>query len=171
MGYYRRQTDAIHWKAKRATRISRAKRFCSYGEVLFCEHAVLQAYFLEDELLEVYMGMKTFDDVFGTAGKDGGDAVVTDANFSAAYPVLAMLLMATPMVNGKRRRTATMTTVCEDGQVKLGLRDRDRNVSLWVSGGSFTESLTALEDALNAPVVAWRRIDTEWSSRGRQKGA
>lgn len=101
--------------------------------------------------------MSVFDRVFGTVGQATSDRAAVDDGFAKDYPTLFEMLTFQGKVNGVVRKTCTMIVVCEDGQWKLGLKERDRDVSLWLSGETFVGALMSLEDALNAPVVAWRR--------------
>lgn len=139
----------------------------SQGDLMSSMQAV-EVYFTTHEVLERWFGMGVFEDVFGVVGKESTDAAAEDSGLEKRFPVLSLMLMGTPMLQGKRRKTATMTVVCEDGQFKLGLRDRDRDVSLWVSAGTLDGAMTTLEEALNARPVAWRRI-TDDRFRGSQR--
>ena len=128
----------------------------------------LEVYYSPQGYLTEYMYMSIFEDVFGVVGKESTDVAAEDSGFEKAYPILFQMLTGTPMINGKRRKTCTMTQVCEDGMWKLGLRDRDRDVSLWVSGETNGKAMAALEEALTARPVAWRRLPDSGQFRGRK---
>lgn len=115
--------------------------------------------------------MSIFEDVFGQSGKVDRDRVLDDAAFQKQFPILYEMMTATPTIEGKRRKVCTLTIVCEDGMAKAGLKDRDRDLSLWVSAQSLGGVFTALEEALTARPVAWRRITDDrfkFQTRNRQ---
>lgn len=130
--------------------------------------SVLEYIFSASDVLVRYFGMSEFDDIFGVVGKAQKDTAVDDQKFMEQYPILSALLTKTPTIEGKRRQTATLTIVCEDGMAKAGVRDRDRDVSLWVSAPTVLGTFTALEEALTARPVAWRRLSEHaWKGRVR----
>ena len=90
-----------------------------------------------------------------TTNLDGHAAA--DPGLVQSAPILYELMTAIPVVNGKARQTATLTIVAEDGVWKGGVRDRDHSLSLWVSAESLGGVVDALERALEATPVAWRR--------------
>jgi hypothetical protein len=115
-----------------------------------------------DEYMYGVMSMDVLDEVFGGVSKTATPTAGTDPGLAAVAPVVTLLLTDTRKVEGKVRQTATMMVVYEDGFCKLGLRDRDRDVSLWVSGPTFTDALASLEKALGERPVAWRRPTKDW---------
>lgn len=112
--------------------------------------------------------MDVFADAFQGQEPESADRVCIDAKLAESYPVLNEFLTATPMLNGKRRKVATLNVVYEDGRCKVGLRERDRELSLWVSAESLGDALKALEEALNERPVQWRKVNGDYKSRGRQ---
>lgn len=126
--------------------------------VLYCWE-----WFDDHTYLHEVMGMAKFDDIFGGAGKAESDLVFEDQSFAEKFPTLYLLLASSEVVNGKRRKTCTLTIVAEDGVVKCGLKERDRNLSLWTSSESVGGVFTALEEALGERPVKWRRV--EWHGR------
>lgn len=107
--------------------------------------------------------MAKFDDIFGGAGKGESDYVFEDQAFRDRYPILFELLASTEKVEGKRRKPCTLTLVAEDGLVKCGLKERDRNLSLWTSSETVGGVFAALEEALGERPVRWRKV--EWHGR------
>jgi hypothetical protein len=158
-------------KRKSDHRRYRSSKGHDWGEVWPCWYCSLQAIFDEDDLLERYLYMSIFEDVFGQTGKVDKDRVLDDGAFQKQFPILYEMMTGTPSIEGKRRRVCTLTLVCEDGMAKGGLKDRDRDLSLWVSAQSLGEVFTALEEALTARPVAWRRITDDrfkFQTRNRQ---
>jgi len=107
--------------------------------------------------------MSVFDDVFGKPRSEENDTAADDSQFRERYPVLAVMLFDTPVLGKKRRAPATLTIVCEDGVVKAGLRDRDREMSLWVSSETVGGVFAALEEALGERPVRWKK--STWKGR------
>lgn len=123
----------------------------------------LWEWFDDRTYLDEVMGMAKFDDIFGGAGKGESDYVFVDESFQRQFPVLYELLASTEKVEGKRRKACTLTLVAEDGVVKCGLRERDRNLSLWTSSETVGGVFVALEEALGERPVKWRKV--EWHGR------
>ncbi len=161
MSYAQRIFDVDAARACKARQKQRHKVRYDYGDVLESEVAAMWTVLSDFEFLERYLHMSIWDDVFGVAGKVDAESVLEDSGFSKQYPVLAAMLTETPTINGRRRKVCTLTIVCEDGQAKGGLKDRDRDLSLWVSCPSIGGLLAALEEALNERPVSWRRITNE----------
>ena len=160
-----------HRSAQRriASRRIRQSPVRSWDIIEPCWFECMYIYFSDDEFLYGVMLMSKVTDAFGQVGRTADGRAATDEGFAQEYPVLFEMLTSQEVIEGKPRKVCTMTVVCEDGQWKTGLRERDRDVSLWVSGGTYLESLQALEKALNERPVAWRRPPaTDWRSRNRQ---
>ena len=134
------------------------------------EVAVVWSVLTDEVFFERWSGMSVFEDAFEGAKNPSEDYVCIDEKLRKSYPTLAEFLTATPTLAGKKRRVATMTVVYEDGQCKVGLRERDKDLSLWVSGVGLGEALQALEDALTDRPVRWRRVNQDYSNRGRKSG-
>ncbi len=133
-----------------------------WGEVLPCWYECLFEVFSDDVLLREVLGMGVFDEVFGSVQKGGRDSVADDEEFRKKFPILACMMFDTPKIEGKRRQPCTLTIVAEDGMIKGGLRDRDRELSLWVSANGVSEVFVSLEEALTQRPVAWRRSGGNW---------
>jgi hypothetical protein len=119
----------------------------------------------EVTILEVYMGKSQFDDVFGGVGKVGRTEAAEDVGFQASYPMLHMLMTAMVEGDGKPRQVCTLNIVCEDGQFKAGLRERDRGLSLWTSCQTLGGVFAALEEAINERPPRWRKVDAKWGTK------
>lgn len=111
--------------------------------------------------------MSILNSVFQKVKATAGEEAASDPQMSKDYPGITELMTATPLVGNKRRETSTLTVVCEDGQWKVGLRDRTNQVSLWRAGETLARALHALEAALHEPTVDWRRTGDP-KARGRQ---
>jgi len=157
MGFNKRLLQCVADSARADSRRSRESRFHSYGELAECEAHVWTSRYSDDELLFEVFDMAIPANVFGRASEAVPTHTARDAAFAGLYPVLAEMLTYQGVQTKDFRQTCTLIIVCEDDQWKLGLKERDRNVSLWVSGATLAEALAALEMALGAPVVAWRR--------------
>lgn len=167
MGYYKRVEEYVLAKRKADAAARHAKRF----PLTSCQHysgprsvsVGPQSFNPFDE--DVHMG--ALDIVFSGVRKDNGDYQATDMKMVDLFPTLMELMTHTPLVAGKRRTVSTLTALAEDGVWKLGLRDRDHQVSLWVSGETFEAALTALERNLTSVRVDWRKTP-DYSSRNRK---
>ena len=169
MSILKRQYEEVQ-RTRAAARVkARSKSHVySYVDDLPSTVAAVWSVLTEEVFFERWSGMDVFGDVFKGSEPESEDRVVIDEELSSKFPVLAEFMTATCVVNGKRRRTATLNIVYEDGQCKMGLRERDRDLSLWVSATSFTGALRELEEALTARPVRWRKVNADYSSRSRQ---
>jgi len=71
------------------------------------------------------------------------------------YPyVLAFL--TTSMVDGKRRQTATLTVMVDQGMAKVSFKDRERGKIAWSSHETFTGALCQLEEWLAEGTCEWQ---------------
>lgn len=164
----KRAEAASQWVRKSsAVKLREKKHVHSYVEDSPSSMAVVLAVLAEGDCFERWSGMPDFADYFKGTEPPSSDKACEDAKMEKSFPRLTMFLTATPVVNGKRRRTATLNVVYEDGQCKMGLRERDRNLSLWVSAEGMGEALQALEDALGDSPVRWRKVSEDYS-RGRK---
>jgi hypothetical protein len=170
MGFYKRVYQGLADGRRVASRRAR-RRFHTYqGIVDMCSIAHMFDLVPDDVWLFGVMCMsKVTDSMVNGRSAPTADAA-TDPAFAVSHPTVWAFLSSQEVINGKPRKTSTMITVCEEGLVKLGLRDRDNEVSLWVSGPSMKEAFDALEKALTTPPVAWRRaVDASSKSLTRQK--
>jgi hypothetical protein len=78
--------------------------------------------------------------VFGRATEAVPVHTAMDSQFAGLYPVVNEMMTYQGVQGKDFRQTCTLIVVCEDGLWKLGLKERDRNVSLWVSGETFNEA-------------------------------
>lgn len=168
MGFYKRQIDMLALARSRDKARARRKRFALADRYCECCHGsdVPRPWVFECVHEELHMGV--LDDVFGSVKRGEADTAATDDTMSGRFPTLIELMTSTVKVNGRRRQVSTLTILAEDGVFKVGLRDRDNAVSLWVSGDGVLGALEAIERALNERPVAWRKTPEQYS-RGRQK--
>lgn len=117
-----------------------------------------RALFGESNYLQGYMQMGTFKDLLNGTTTGTRSATLDDSIFSDLHPNLFLLLTATSDDEGKPRLPCTLTIVCEDGQAKCGLNERNHSLSLWTSCGELSGVFLALEEALEKRPVAWRRV-------------
>ena len=103
--------------------------------------------------------MGVFKDVFGSMSQCTGTQAVVDPDFQDKHPILYVLLTSTVDDDGKRRQVCTLNLVCEDGMVKVGLRERDRGMSLWTSSETIDGAFAALDVALAETPSRWRKVD------------
>lgn len=120
-----------------------------FGEVLF---------------LQEFLHMAKFKDLLNGAGSAPTGVAVEDDTFSQQFPLLYQLMAVEKDDDGSKRLTCTLTIVCEDGSVKCGINERNHHMSLWVTTDRLGSVYTALEEALNARPVQWRK--TNWKGRG-----
>ena|ERR1039457_1111512 len=120
--------------------------------------------FGEKAFLLEYMQMGRFHDVFNGQSKAGAVTAVNDADFEKQFPTLAALMTLQVDDDQQPRKVCTLTIVCEDGQVKAGINERDRGLSLWTSSQTLGGVFAALEEALGQRPVAWRKV--MWKGRG-----
>lgn len=94
------------------------------------------------------------------------DPAVTGCPFPSEYPALWEYLTASRWEDGRPRQTATLMVCVEDGRFKGCVNDRANGRSVWVSAGSFTGLLGAVEAVLQSGQAEWRR--NQWSKgKGR----
>jgi hypothetical protein len=88
---------------------------------------------------------------------------VDDAAFALAFPRLHLMMTSLVDDDGRPRQVCTLTIVCEDGQVKCGINERNHALSLWSGCGTLGGAFAALEEALGERPVAWRK--SSWKGR------
>lgn len=101
--------------------------------------------------------MPPLSDIFGGAGAPPRANAFEDAAFAEQYPTVYLLMTQTKNDQGVKRQVCSLTLVCEDGQLKLGLRERDLDLSLWTSSPTLAQAFSALEEALAVRPSQWRR--------------
>lgn len=122
-----------------------------------------RALFGEEAYLQGYMQMATFKDLLNGTSTTTGAGALDDSNFAELHPNLFLLLTSTKDDEGKLRQTCTVTIVCEDGQAKCGINERNHGLSLWTSCGELAGVFLALEEALEKRPVQWRKVT--WKGR------
>lgn len=100
--------------------------------------------------------MSVFSKAFASIQTGEAKVLFDDAEFAEQYPTLFTFMAQETDDAGKPRQTSTLLLLVEQGQAKGCLKERDHDVSLWVSAGSILGVLAALEKGLNASPVAWR---------------
>lgn len=120
-------------------------------------HDEARVIFGEDKYLQEYMCMGTFKELFNGVGSSSTELAVEDGDFARQFPSLHHLMCVIKDDEGKKREVCSLTIVCEDGQVKAGVNERNHHLSLWVSAGSLGGVFAALEGALSERPVAWRK--------------
>jgi hypothetical protein len=120
----------------------------------------------EINYLQEYMGMSTFNEIFGGKGAVNKESAADDPEFAERFPTLHLLMTHLQNDTGGPRQVCTLTIVCEDGQVKCGINERNLGLSLWVSAGTIGGVFASLEEALQSRPVAWRRVT--WKGRKGQ---
>lgn len=120
--------------------------------------------FGEASYLLEYLQMGVFNDVFNGRKPGSVGMAVDDADFAQRFPVLNQLMCNTADDEGKARQVCTLTIVCEDGQVKCGINERNHGLSLWRSAGTIGGVFAELEEALGERPVEWRKV--AWKGRG-----
>lgn len=129
-------------------------------ELLFNERRVL---FGEEDFLQEYLAMGSFKDLLGGIRSAGVGLALDDPAFALAFPMLHMMMTSLVDDDGKPRQVCTLTIVCEDGQAKCGINERNHNLSLWTGSGSLGGAFAALEEALGERPVQWRK--STWKGR------
>lgn len=101
--------------------------------------------------------MGIFDDAFnnGEAGTMG--QAFSDPEFARSYPTLHAYLTRLDDDAGKKRITATVMIFCEDGVAKGALRERNHDLTLWMTSSSILGLFEALEEALKKRPIEWRK--------------
>lgn len=84
-----------------------------------------------------------------------GDGLSTCA-LKARCPTLAEFLESTTFGDGSPRIVPTLTLFLEQGVLKACLNDREEGMIAFISAGSLTGLLEALEEALILDTLDWR---------------
>lgn len=80
-----------------------------------------------------------------------------DACMEAEYPCLSEYLLLRNFDDGSERETATLLVFAAEGLWKCCLNDRAEEKTLWASGTTYSDALTALESMLSGGGAEWRR--------------
>lgn len=76
---------------------------------------------------------------------------------AVSYAAVVEHLSATTYPDGSRRVGSTLMVFIDSGTVKACLNDRDQGLAAWVSSGSLTGVLEALERGLVSDSLDWRQ--------------
>lgn len=91
-----------------------------------------------------------------------------DDDFKRRYPALHEYLTADAYPDGSPRKTSTVNVFVDQDGWKASLKDRDRELILFVTDRSFLGLLEALEAMVTSDNPAWR--DDRWKDqKGQQK--
>lgn len=157
MGYYKRVEELARWRARAASRRAavRSRSICVYVDEFVCEGAGVPPFSLACAWIGVHMSVRA---LLNQSRVTDSDWAAQDAEFAATHPLACELLTSREKIQGDiRRQVCTTTIVAEDGVWKLGLRERDTQMSLWVSATTMAGCWDALERALSRQPVEWRR--------------
>lgn len=92
----------------------------------------------------------------GAAGPSSSSRPPTCCPWLGKFPTVVEFLSMSLWPDGARRETGTITLLCESGQWKAALNDRDANVSAFVSGETMTALFKAIEEGLTEGRLDWR---------------
>jgi hypothetical protein len=101
--------------------------------------------------------MGIFDDAFnnGEGGKMG--QAFSDPDFGGKYPILHAYMTRLEDDAGKKRITSTLMIFAEDGVAKAALRERNHDLTLWMTSSSILDLFEALEEGLKKRPIEWRK--------------
>lgn len=108
--------------------------------------------------------MGIFDQAFASHEKGNPNQAFSDPDFGVKYPVLHAYLTRVTDDQDKPRRVATLLIFCEDGTCKAALKERDHDLTLWVSASSILGVLEAVEEGLCKRPIEWRSNQRDGSS-------
>lgn len=97
------------------------------------------------------------DSAKSAAEREQSNIRAADDKFAAQYPALYAYLTETQLESGKARQTATLVVFTEDGSWKCTLIERQYDLQLWDTSGSFLGLLDALEAKLLSDDPGWRK--------------
>lgn len=130
-------------------------------------HDQMRVLFGEELYLQEYCYMASFKELLNGQQSGPTGMAVEDPDFGTAFPQLYLLMAKTSDDDGKPRIPCTLTIVCEDGQVKCGVNERNYHLALWTSSASLGGAFQSLEEALAQRPVPWRK--TTWKgSQGKR---
>lgn len=101
--------------------------------------------------------MGIFDTAFNNGESGKPDQAFTDPDFGLKHPTLHAFLTSVVDDAGKKRLTSTVLIFCEEGHAKAVLRERNHDLSLWVTAKSILEAFEELEEALQNRPIEWRK--------------
>lgn len=73
--------------------------------------------------------------------------------------------------DGSPRETSSISIFCQDGQIRIMLRDRDSQQCLWATGDGLFVALKLLNDKLGDPRAEWRQDRFAKGNDGKEKGS
>lgn len=87
----------------------------------------------------------------------GKNAPCPDKSFREKYPTIAQYLCDEFWDDGKARKPSTMTINMAGGDVSISISDHEYEQSCYTTSETLQDALEALEDALGANKVTWRK--------------
>lgn len=111
--------------------------------------------------------MGIFDFAFSNGENGKTDQAFSDPDWGMQYPILHAFMTMIVDDQGKPRRTSTLMIFCEDGVAKGALRERNHDLTLWMTSSSILGLFTALEEALGKRPIDWRKNQTPSKWKGK----
>jgi len=97
----------------------------------------------------------------------GGDNPVTQCRLAERLPLLIEWLGSARYEDGSIRVLPSMTIFVEPGCLKACLNDRDQSLVAFLSAGSLTGLLDALEAGLAEDSLDWRVANQGYKKKGK----
>lgn len=94
--------------------------------------------------------------------------IPNDPEFAKRYPALWEYLTEREWEKGKPRERATLTVFVDEDEFKLSFNDRGNQRSAFITAGTFSGLLDALEQGLKEDDLGWRKYDASKSKYGRK---
>jgi hypothetical protein len=111
--------------------------------------------FADNTLLVEYL-MGVFDRL-PIPGKIEGDKLPEDKKFLEHWPGILEMMTAKQYGNtGTPREPSSLFIVCEEGQFKVSISDKTRELSCWGVGATFQGALDCLEQRITSDSPEWR---------------
>lgn len=111
--------------------------------------------------IERWNDMGAFSNAFEAHEAGNPNQAFSDPDFATKWPTLHAFLTQVQDDSGKPRKTSTVLIFTEDGHAKAVLKERDHDLSLWVTSGSLLGVFEALEEALQKRPIDWRKNQTD----------
>lgn len=160
MSFHQRVWESFKDRARARARGARYRReFPSRCDECMADGVGVPPFSLASIFLEVHMSIR---DLLGRAPQRGNTVQSQDEHLAQRCPRLFELMTSREALDGKEpRQVCTLTIVAEDGVWKAGLRERDCQMSLWISAATCREVFDGLEKALSRDPIEWRRTSPE----------
>lgn len=86
----------------------------------------------------------------------GTDTPMRDPSMEKVCPTLWQFLTDRTYDDGSKREPGSLLAFCQDGVIKLMLRDRDAGLCLWIASRTLSDAFKAAEGGLTNPDAEWR---------------